>query len=66
MNGAKTYLGLLIAALPTVANLLGYDVSANFSAEAEEVLTDLITLVGLAFAFYARSVATVPGWFSRR
>ena len=66
MNGFKTYIGLIIAAVPTVANLLGYDVSASFPKEAETSLVDLITLVGLAFAFYGRSVAQVPGWFSKR
>ncbi len=66
MNGYKTYIGILVALIPTVANLLGYDVSDSFSGEFEKSAEDVVTIVGLVLAFYGRAVATAPGWFAKR
>lgn len=61
LSGSRTYIGLLIALIPTVANLVGYEVSATFSEDFTALAEDLIALVGIAIAFYGRAVATTQG-----
>lgn len=57
---SKTIIGVVIAALPAVAGLLGYKVSdvAAFTSGAEEAVAAIITLVGSAVAIYGRLKAT--------
>jgi len=45
--------------------MLGYHVAPGFSEQATQLLMDIVTLVGAAFALYGRLVATVPGWFAK-
>lgn len=66
MNGYKTYIGIVIALIPTVVSLFGYSVSSDFSTQANVLSDDLITLLGLAIAFYGRSVASLPGLFVKK
>lgn len=66
LNGYRTYTGLLVALVPTLANLFGYDVSTTFSEDFGKILEDFLTLVGLAMAFYGRAVAEVPGFLVKR
>ena len=66
INGYRTYIGILVALVPTVASLFGYDVSPQLSEQATGLIEDGVTLAGLLIAFYGRLVATAPGWFARR
>lgn len=66
MNGYKTYAGLLIAAVPTIASAFGFDTSTGFSEQAMEVTESIVTIIGLALALYGRLVAVVPGWFAKK
>lgn len=61
LSGSKTYIGLFVALIPTVASLFGYDVSATFNEDFTKLAEELVVLVGIAIAFYGRSVATAPG-----
>jgi hypothetical protein len=63
LQGKKTYLGILVAALPTIAGLFGYNVSVEGSTELVDLLgsaivelEELITAGGLLFAAYGRRV----------
>lgn len=58
--GSKTVWGVVIAALPTVAGLFGYQITdvASFAAGAEDVVNQVTTLVGSVLAIYGRAVAT--------
>lgn len=51
---SKTIWGLLIAAAPTVAQLFGYQLGANFATEAAATVDQVVQLAGLAFATYGR------------
>ena len=65
MNGYKTLIGAIIAAVPTIATLVGFETSPDFEGDATELVAGIITLAGAAFAIYGRLVATAPGWFSK-
>lgn len=56
--GSKTIWGLVIAAAPTLAKLFGYELSADFGAQASALIDQFTTLAGLGFAAYGRAVAT--------
>ena len=66
MAGYKTYLGLIVALLPTMASLIGYDVVPSFSDDFPKLAEEAVTIIGLCIAFYGRAVATVPGWFAKK
>lgn len=66
MTGYKTILGALIAAVPTLAALFGFDVAPGFSEEANAAVTDILTLIGAAIAIYGRLVAQTPGWLIKK
>lgn len=66
MSGYKTLLGAAIAAVPALAGLLGYDVAPGFSEQANDLISEIITVVGAVLAIYGRLVATVPGWFAKK
>ena len=55
LQGKKTYIGIVIAAAPIVAKLLGYDLGDNFGAELEGVINELVSAVGLIIAAYGRA-----------
>lgn len=57
---SKTLWGVLIAALPTIAKLFGYDIAdvAGFTANASEIVDGVIALFGSAVAIYGRITAT--------
>lgn len=57
---SKTLWGVLIAALPSIARLVGYDITdvAAFTAGAGESVEAIITLVGSALAIFGRLKAT--------
>jgi hypothetical protein len=57
---SKTLWGVVIAALPSIAALLGYQISdvAGFTSGANEAVDALITLAGSVLAIYGRVKAT--------
>ena len=62
-DGKKTYIGILIAVVPTALSLFGYDVSLQGTAEMGELLTGLVENLeqviisgGLLIAAYGRLV----------
>ncbi|QGH72432.1 MAG: hypothetical protein [Siphoviridae sp. ctpQM7] len=65
-QGYKTFLGIFLAAAPTLANLLGYDIGSTFSDEFPKAVEDVVTIVGLCVALYGRLVAQSPGWLAKR
>lgn len=66
LTGYKTIIGALIAAVPAVANLLGFDVAPGFSEQANQAITDILALIGGAIAIYGRLAAQTPGWLVKR
>lgn len=66
LSGYRTYIGLIVAAVPTIAGIFGFDTAANFTPEVTELFEQLLTLIGLGIAFYGRAKATVPGWFAKK
>lgn len=66
LSGLKTYIGILIAIAPSVANLFGYDLAPTFGEEFASLAEEIITLIGAGLAIYGRAVAQTPGWFSKR
>lgn len=57
---SKTIIGVVIAALPTILGLFGFQVSdvAAFTAGSEDAVNSVMTLVGSALAVYGRAKAT--------
>lgn len=57
---SKTLWGVLIAALPTVLGLFGLHVTdaAQFTADAGQIVDQVITLAGSVLAVYGRVKAT--------
>lgn len=66
LTGYKTYIGLLVALIPTIASLFGFEVSGTFSDEFTKLAEDAVTILGLGLAFYGRAKANSPGWFSKK
>lgn len=66
MNGLKTYIGVLIAIAPSIANLFGYDLAPTFGEEFASLAEEIITLIGASLAIYGRAVAQTPGWLVRK
>ncbi len=63
LTGKKTYIGILLAGLPLVAGLLGYNLTPEGAGELTGILgtlvenvEELITTGGLLFAAYGRRV----------
>jgi hypothetical protein len=63
LEGKKTYIGIFIAAAPTVAGFFGYDLSVEGATELGGILGDmltnidgLVTLGGTLIAAYGRVV----------
>lgn len=57
---SKTIWGLVVAAVPTVAKLFGFELAGDFTAQLSALIDQLVTLGGLAFAAYGRAVALHP------
>jgi Flp pilus assembly protein TadB len=66
LDGAKTLIGVLIAALPTLATLLGYDTSPDLTGDLTEIGAGIMTIIGVGVAIYGRIVANGPMWFTKR
>jgi len=58
--GSKTVWGLVITAIPTVANIFGYSVTEGFSEGVAGLVDQTAQLVGIAIALYGRAVALKP------
>jgi hypothetical protein len=57
LPGAKTYIGIILAFVGTLAAQLGWDWWALVSADVQEITNQIITLVGLIIATVGRIVA---------
>jgi hypothetical protein len=57
LPGAKTYLGIIMAFVGTLAAQLGWDWWALVSADIQEITNQVITLAGLVIATIGRIVA---------
>jgi len=66
LEGKKTYIGIIIAVVPVLAGLLGYETSATFGEDLTIVLNEIITLVGTAIAAYGRIVTTGAGLVTKK
>lgn len=66
LSGYKTFLGIAIAAVPTVAQILGFETSPGFAQDATELVEQLLQIAGLALALYGRLTASSPGWFAKK
>lgn len=66
LSGSKTYIGLAVVLIPTVAKMFGYDVSETFSDDFTKLADEFVVLLGSAIAFYGRSVAKVPGLLAKK
>ncbi len=63
LEGKKTYIGLLVAFVPTIAGFLGYSIGPEAASElggilavAVDSIEELITTAGVLFAWYGRKV----------
>lgn len=61
LTGWKTYIGLLIAAMPAVANMFGYSVVPGFEDTASSIADQILEVIGLGIALYGRLKAETPG-----
>ncbi len=66
MSGKKTYIGIVIAMVPVIAGLFGYDVNSGWSEEATLAMDEIIVLVGGLIAAYGRTKAVVSGGFVKK
>jgi len=66
LQGYKTYLGILITVLPTVAGLFGFTLSPLFGEQLTGLLAEIIPILGAALAVYGRAKAQIPGWAARQ
>jgi hypothetical protein len=57
LPGAKTYLGIIMAFVGTLASQLGWDWWALVSADIQDIVNQIITLAGLIIATVGRIVA---------
>lgn len=65
-QGRKTYIGIAVVALPTIASLFGYDVTASFEQQFPLLSEEFFVLLGAAIAFYGRAAAQTPGWLVKK
>ena len=65
-RGYKTYLGIAIAIMPTVAGLFGFNVDPSFAEEIPVLSAEFFQIVGSALAFYGRAAAQSPGWLVKQ
>jgi len=56
LKGKKTYIGIIIALIPTLAKLFGYDLSVEGAQELGVEIDALVTYIGLIIATYGRVV----------
>lgn len=66
LTGYRTIIASVIAAIPALANVLGFETAPGFTEEATEIVLGIITLGGAAAAIYFRLKATLPGWFAKK
>ena len=65
-SGYKTIIGAVIAAIPSIATLFGFETSPDFTGQATEIAGAIVTLLGTVLAIYGRVVAVAPGWFAKK
>lgn len=63
-EGKKTYVGLIVAVLPFILKWFGIEITD--SAALESLVSESITVGGVALAAYGRAVATAPGVFAKK
>jgi len=66
IQGYRTFIGILISAVPTLATFLGFDTAPNFVGDATEIAGAIVTLIGAGVAIYGRLKAETPGWFAKK
>ena len=66
MQGYRTILSAVIAAIPALAGLLGFEVAPGFTEEATQTALEIITIAGAIAAVYYRLKATAPGWLVKK
>lgn len=66
LNGRKTYIGIAVALLPTLAGFFGFDVTSAFHAQFAPLVEELFVLFGSAIAVYGRMSAQSPGWLAKK
>ena len=66
LKGYKTYLGIFIALMPTLANLFGFEVSPSFAQQLPILSAEFFQIIGSALAFYGRAAAQSPGWLVKK
>ena len=57
LPGAKTYVGIILAFIGTLATQLGWDLWPMVSADIQDIVNQIITLAGLIIATVGRIVA---------
>lgn len=65
-QGYRTYVGILIAVAPTIANIFGYEVTTAFGEQFPVAVDSVMQLIGSAIAVYGRLKADTPGWLAKR
>lgn len=64
MNGLKTFTGILITAIPLIANIFGYDIVDTDAVE--QLIEQAIQIIGISLAIYGRLTAEKPGWLAKK
>lgn len=62
LQGYRTYISIIIAVLPTVVGMFGFQLADGALDQIASLLGDLITIGGAIAAFYFRAKAEVPGF----
>lgn len=66
IDGKKTVIGIVVAIVPMVAKLFGYDVTTEFTTGAETSINELVALVGGLYALYGRAVTNGKPFFAKK
>lgn len=66
LSGSRTIISAVIAAIPSVANLFGFEAAPGFTEQATEIVMSVVTIGGALAAIIFRLKAEAPGWFAKK
>lgn len=64
-DGLNTYVGIIAAFAPTVLSWFGYAPTPEFNEQLQPTIMALVTLAGVAYAFYGKARHQIPTWFKK-
>lgn len=65
-DGAKRTAGLIIALIPALMNLAGFETAPGFSEDAMQIVEGVLGITGVALTLYGIVKAKGPMWFQKK